>query len=107
MVTIYGCFAVDPGWDPVEWMIEVTHEAGLEYHAWFNPYRTSVTSLSYSITDVDQATGSHYIYDYNKDELYNYKQTYFKELSDTCKKNNNVVDNPAFATGAELDHNVL
>ena len=48
-------FGVDPGWDPVEWMIEVTHEAGLEYHAWFNPYRTSVTSLSYSITEEDEA----------------------------------------------------
>lgn len=100
-------FGVNPGWDPVEWMIEVTHEAGLEYHAWFNPYRTSVSALSFSITQADQATGSHYIHDYDKGEAYNYKQEYFKNLAEICEKNGNVVDNPIFATGSKLDHNVV
>lgn len=100
-------FGVDPGWDPVEWMIEVTHEAGLEYHAWFNPYRTSTTALSYNITETDKATGSSYIGDYDKDTLYNYKQDYFAELKRICEKNGTLVDNPIFATGAQLDHNVL
>ncbi len=33
---------VKPDWgdfDPLTWMIEVTHQAGIEFHAWFNPYR--------------------------------------------------------------------
>ena len=31
----------DVNWsiDPLTWMIEQTHEKGMEYHAWFNPYR--------------------------------------------------------------------
>lgn len=100
-------FGVDPGWDPVEWMIEVTHEAGLEYHAWFNPYRTSVGALSKSITEADQATGSHYIYDYNEEEIYDYKQSYFGNLKKICTANNTLVDNPIFYTGSELDHAVV
>ena len=33
---------VKPDWgdfDPLTWMIDVTHQAGIEFHAWFNPYR--------------------------------------------------------------------
>ena len=100
-------FGVDPGWDPVEWMIEVTHEAGLEYHAWFNPYRTSTTALGQSITKEDPVTGSHYIYDYNEEEIYKYKQTYFGNLKKVCVENNTLVDNPIFLTGDELDYNVV
>ena len=43
----------DPGWDPLKWMIEVTHARGMEYHAWLNPYRTSVSSLNMSLTSKD------------------------------------------------------
>ena len=100
-------FGVNPGWDPVEWMIEVTHAAGLEYHAWFNPYRTSVTALSQSITEEDKSTGAHHVYDYNKEEIYNYKQTYFSNLKTICEKNGTLVDNPIFYTGEALDHAVV
>lgn len=30
----------DPGWDPLSFMIDRCHRAGLELHAWFNPYRS-------------------------------------------------------------------
>ena len=30
-----------PGWDPMAWMIEETHKRGMEFHAWFNPYRVT------------------------------------------------------------------
>lgn len=100
-------FGVDPGWDPVEWMIDVTHEAGLEYHAWFNPYRTSTTALSYNITETEKITDISSIYDYDKKTLYNYKQEYFKDLKEICEQNGTMVDNPIFASGAELDHNVV
>lgn len=32
----------DPGYDPLAFMIEEVHRRGMEFHAWFNPYRVSV-----------------------------------------------------------------
>lgn len=29
----------DPGWDPVGFAVKEAHRAGLQFHAWFNPYR--------------------------------------------------------------------
>lgn len=29
----------DPGWDPLEWMIEETNKRHVEFHALFNPYQ--------------------------------------------------------------------
>ena len=29
----------DPYYDPLEFMIDETHKRGMEFHAWFNPYR--------------------------------------------------------------------
>ncbi len=40
-----GKEGLDPGWDPLEWMIEETHNRNMEFHAWFNPYRVT-TALS-------------------------------------------------------------
>lgn len=40
----------DPGFDPLEIMIEEAHERGLEFHAWLNPYR--VTSSSTNVMDL-------------------------------------------------------
>ncbi len=34
-----GTQGEDPGYDPLEYMVETTHNAGLEFHAWINPYR--------------------------------------------------------------------
>lgn len=31
----------DPGYDPLQFMIEETHRRGMEFHAWFNPFRAS------------------------------------------------------------------
>lgn len=41
-----GSQGTDPGYDPLKWMVDVTHEAGMEYHAWFNPYRVTNTKLT-------------------------------------------------------------
>ena len=38
--TVYG---EDPGWDPLEWVIEETHKRGIEFHAWMNPYRITAS----------------------------------------------------------------
>ncbi|WP_411655304.1 family 10 glycosylhydrolase [Anaeromassilibacillus sp. SJQ-1] len=29
----------DPGYDPLEYMVEATHKAEMEFHAWLNPMR--------------------------------------------------------------------
>lgn len=42
---LIGTEGTDPGWDPLEWMVEVTHARGMEYHAWMNPYRASSSVL--------------------------------------------------------------
>ncbi|HUR03495.1 MAG TPA: family 10 glycosylhydrolase [Nonomuraea sp.] len=31
----------DPGWDPLPFLIDEAHKRGLEFHAWFNPYRAA------------------------------------------------------------------
>jgi uncharacterized lipoprotein YddW (UPF0748 family) len=49
----------DPGWDPLEWMIAETRKRGLEFHAWFNPYRvtfapyTDATFAGRGTADID------------------------------------------------------
>lgn len=30
---------MDPGWDPLAWIVEECHKRGMECHAWVNPYR--------------------------------------------------------------------
>ncbi|SDW15536.1 Uncharacterized lipoprotein YddW, UPF0748 family [Saccharopolyspora shandongensis] len=33
----------DPGYDPLRFMVDEAHQRGLQFHAWFNPYRVSMT----------------------------------------------------------------
>lgn len=36
---------MEPGWDPLEWIVDECHKRGMECHAWVNPYRyESVTN---------------------------------------------------------------
>lgn len=42
---LVGERGLDPGWDPLEWVVAECHKRGLECHAWVNPYRyESVTN---------------------------------------------------------------
>ncbi|MFI6456405.1 glycoside hydrolase family 10 protein [Streptosporangium amethystogenes] len=36
-----GTAGKDPGWDPLPFLVAEAHRRGLEFHAWFNPYRAS------------------------------------------------------------------
>lgn len=38
---ISGTQGVDPGFDPLAYMVEAAHSRGLEFHAWINPYRVT------------------------------------------------------------------
>jgi len=39
---LQGKQGIDPGYDPLAFMIEETHKRGMEFHAWFNPFRATV-----------------------------------------------------------------
>lgn len=41
-----GSFGKDPGFDPLAFIITEAHKRNLELHAWFNPYRVSVSTSS-------------------------------------------------------------
>ncbi len=38
--------APSPAWDPLIFMVEEAHKRGMELHAWFNPFRSVVSSSS-------------------------------------------------------------
>ncbi|GII58178.1 glycosyl hydrolase [Planotetraspora thailandica] len=39
-----GTAGKDPGWDPMPFLIEEAHKRGMEFHAWFNPFRAADTA---------------------------------------------------------------
>jgi len=39
-----GTQGKDPGYDPLQFMVEEAHKRNLEFHAWFNPFRISQSS---------------------------------------------------------------
>jgi uncharacterized lipoprotein YddW (UPF0748 family) len=41
-----GTQGQDPGFDPLAFMIDEAHKRGLEFHAWFNPFRVSTNASS-------------------------------------------------------------
>lgn len=48
-----GTQGKNPGYDPLAFMIEETHKRGMEFHAWFNPYRITTSG-----TDVNALASS-------------------------------------------------
>ncbi|HCT77886.1 MAG TPA: glycosyl hydrolase [Micromonosporaceae bacterium] len=38
-----------PGWDPMAYIVAETHARGLEFHAWFNPYKAAQTGTMASL----------------------------------------------------------
>lgn len=44
----------DPGWDPTAFAVEEAHARGLDFHAWFNPYRVTRPG-----TDLDDLAQGH------------------------------------------------
>ncbi len=50
---ISGTQGVDPGFDPLNDMIQAAHERGLQFHAWINPYRVTGNSTDLSLLSKD------------------------------------------------------
>lgn len=45
----------DPGWDPLDYLVEEAHARGIEVHAWLNPYRYSTSAESHGNLPDDYA----------------------------------------------------
>ncbi|WP_148932683.1 family 10 glycosylhydrolase [Paenibacillus methanolicus] len=50
-VALSGKQGTAPDYDPLAFMIEETHKRGMEFHAWFNPFRASVNAKLENLAD--------------------------------------------------------
>ncbi|MCR8745440.1 family 10 glycosylhydrolase [Romboutsia lituseburensis] len=51
-----GTQGKDPGYDPLEFVLQEAHKRGMKVHVWLNPYRASTTSTG---TDVNKLSPNH------------------------------------------------
>ena len=67
-----GVQGVDPGYDPMAFMIRETHKRGMEFHAWMNPYRITTSGTDLSALSVDNMARKHpdWILTYNNAMYY-------------------------------------
>lgn len=49
-----GKIGEDPGYDPLQFMIDESHKRGIKVHAWFNPYRISVNTKSSTVAELNR-----------------------------------------------------
>ncbi|AOZ90433.1 hypothetical protein BK049_17930 [Bacillus xiamenensis] len=54
-----GTQGKDPGYDPLAFMVEEAHKRGLEFHAWFNPYRITMNHTDLSRLSADHPAKAH------------------------------------------------
>jgi uncharacterized lipoprotein YddW (UPF0748 family) len=72
-----GTQGQDPGWDPLEELVELAHARNIEVHAWFNPYRaasdrrktTAAPHVSVTHPDWTVAYGAHQWMDPGREEV--------------------------------------
>ncbi|MGN0136454.1 family 10 glycosylhydrolase [Anaerotignum sp.] len=76
-----GVQGMDPGYDPMQFMIEETHKRGMEFHAWMNPYRITTSGTDVSALSVDNMARQHpdWILTYNGAMYYNPEKEEVKE----------------------------
>ncbi|GLW37415.1 hypothetical protein Pcaca04_13510 [Pectobacterium carotovorum subsp. carotovorum] len=49
-----GNIGEDPGYDPLQFMLDEAHKRGMKVHAWFNPYRVSVNTKSTTVMGLNR-----------------------------------------------------
>lgn len=54
----------DPGYDPLEFLIDLAHERSLEVHAWLNPYRAKTNAATTAVLPHISLVASEYAYSY-------------------------------------------
>ncbi len=48
-----GKIGENPGYDPLQFMLDEAHKRGMKVHAWFNPYRGSVITRPGTIRELN------------------------------------------------------
>ena len=64
---------VNPGWDPLEWMIEETHKRGMFFQCWLNAFRITPSAILPNETNASR---------YSNEELISLKHQKLNSLSE-------------------------
>ncbi|SEL69125.1 Uncharacterized lipoprotein YddW, UPF0748 family [Kosakonia sacchari] len=54
-----GTIGQDPGYDPLQFVIDEAHKRGMKVHAWFNPYRVAVNTQPETIAALNRTLPLH------------------------------------------------
>ena len=54
-----GKIGEDPGYDPLQFMLDEAHKRGMKVHAWFNPYRVSVNTRASTVAELNRTLSLH------------------------------------------------
>ncbi|MDF7649543.1 family 10 glycosylhydrolase [Pantoea sp. Acro-805] len=54
-----GKIGQDPGYDPLQFMLDEAHKRGIKVHAWFNPYRVSTNVKPSTVTELNNTLSLH------------------------------------------------
>jgi len=49
-----GTIGMDPGYDPLQFMLDEAHKRGMRVHAWFNPYRVSTNIKPSTVAELNR-----------------------------------------------------
>lgn len=79
---------MDPGYDPLAFVVEECHKRGMECHAWVNPYRyESVTGQWGSTSGEYRGDHPDWVMDYNNASILNPgKEEVIQRIVDVCKE---------------------
>jgi len=54
-----GKIGQDPGYDPLQFMLDEAHRRGMKVHAWFNPYRVSTNIKPSTASELNSTLSQH------------------------------------------------
>jgi len=54
-----GKIGEDPGYDPLQFMLDEAHKRGIKVHAWFNPYRVAVNTKPSTVSALNRTLSLH------------------------------------------------
>ncbi len=57
--TLTGTIGQDPGYDPLQFILDEAHKRGMKVHAWFNPYRVSTNTQPATVAALNRTLPLH------------------------------------------------
>ncbi len=52
--TLTGKIGENPGYDPLQFMLDEAHKRGMKVHAWFNPYRVTTNTKPSTVAELNR-----------------------------------------------------